>query len=76
MQSREFFRHLKKYYMEVIEPIGRVMSFIILTFLWLVVFGIYAIITKILRAIGIMKPAPTGWQDSPPEPPENVHYQF
>ena len=74
--SKSFLQSLKEYYLEVIHPIGRVMSFLMLTFLWLAVFGIYAIITKLLRAIHVMKPAPTGWVDCPPEPPENVHFQF
>lgn len=66
----------RRYYMEVIEPIGRVMSFLILTCLWLVVFGLYALIMKILRLLRITKPPVTGWHPVAQDPPEHMHYQF
>ena len=76
MPIKSFLKILKDYYLEIIKPIGLVMSAVVLTILWVVIFGIYAILTKLLRTIGVMKSVPTGWQDCPSEPPENVHYQF
>ncbi|MBU2259985.1 hypothetical protein KKC44_05275 [Patescibacteria group bacterium] len=57
--------------------LGRVMSFIILTILWLVLFGIYAIILKILSIHKLWKKPPdTYWVDPLLEVPNGMHHQF
>lgn len=49
---------------------GRMMSWLILTILWLVGFGAYAIVRK---CAGIFRSKPTtGWHVLPPEPSESI----
>jgi hypothetical protein len=57
------------------KVLGRIMSFIILTILWITAFGIYSIIGKISAA---MKKAPPdrGWLDVPPPLPDDLRRQF
>lgn len=75
MSFRSKLSAFRAYYMEVVRPIGLVMSKVILTALWLVVFGVYAIITMIFKMLGLHREK-TGWQKAEAEPPEHMHYQF
>ena len=56
---------------------GKVMSKIILTILWIVGFGMYGIIMKILRMFRRNASTPTTyWIDVPPVQPGDLHRQF
>lgn len=64
-------------WMEFAHVLGRIMSFIILTILWLVGFGIYAVILKISNAFSGTKPPPASyWIDVPALSPEHLKRQF
>ena len=76
MSLLQLLKKVKDGYLAVSHAIGAVMSRILLTVLWIVVFGIYAILIKCLRIIGVMHPERTGWQSVPTETAEHVHYQF
>jgi len=57
--------------------LGFVMSKIILTIVWIVGFGIYAIIIKLFLIRKLMKKKPeTYWIDIKQDPIENMKYQF
>ncbi|MBU0766749.1 hypothetical protein KKF55_03120 [Patescibacteria group bacterium] len=57
--------------------LGRVMSFIILTILWIFVFGVYAVILKILSIPKLWKKPPdTYWVDPLSEVPNGMRHQF
>jgi len=57
--------------------LGRVMSFIILTILWLVLFSVYAIILKILSIPKLWKKPPeTYWVNPLPNVPDGMRHQF
>lgn len=62
-------------WMRFSHALGRVMSAIILTLLWVIGFGIYAFI---LRIIGLFRrPDPsTEWRDAPEQSPESMRHQF
>lgn len=53
------------------HALGRVMSFLLLTLLWIIGIGSYALIRK---CIMLVKGEPTGWQ--PAEAESNLEYQF
>lgn len=56
---------------------GKAMSRIILTMLWIVGFGAYAIIFKMIRLFAKKAHAPgTYWIDVPPTQPGDLHRQF
>ena len=57
------------------KAFGRVMSFIILTILWIVGFGVYAIIAKIIAATRRVVPASTYWIDHRADA-DDLHRQF
>lgn len=67
------FSTLKHYYLEIFKPVGLVMSALVLTLLWILVIGLYALIIKLLRTLGIVKSPATGWRDCSPD---TIHYQF
>jgi len=57
--------------------VGKVMSKIILTVLWIVGFGMYGILLKIIRLFVKKAHAPgTYWIDVPPAQPGDLHRQF
>ena len=57
--------------------LGIVMSTIILTILWLVVFGAYAIIMKLWRLPKLFAKAPESfWVDTPKDFENSMRYQF
>mgnify|MGYP003989956991 FL=1 len=57
--------------------LGTVMSFLILTVLWIVGFGIYAIVIKIITFPKRFKTKPnTYWIDVEPTTVESINHQF
>ncbi len=58
------------------RAVGRVMSAMILTVLWLVGFGIYAIILKIARLFGKHEKQETYWIEMKKTGQESMKYQF
>ncbi len=68
---------LWKGWMAFSHVLGLIMSTIILTVLWIVGFGIYAIILRIVRIPKIFqKPAQSFWIDVSPDPKEHMRYPF
>ena len=63
-------------WMGLSKAIGAVMSRILLTILWIVGFGVYAIPMKIAAIFRKPPAAGTYWRDVLPEPPENMARQF
>lgn len=64
-------------WMEFSKALGMVMSKIILTILWIVGFGAYAVILKIIRLFVKKAETPgTYWIDVPPTAPDDLHHQF
>ena len=68
--------YLYRLWMAFSKVLGKVMSFLILTVLWVIGFGIYAIIVKIGMLFAAKKPADTYWVDLPPPEPGNMRRQF
>lgn len=69
---------LKKLYrswMAFSHVLGRIMSAILLTILWIVVFGLYAIVLKIMRLFSKSSPKDTYWIDVSKDPTD-MQYQF
>lgn len=62
-------------WMKFSHILGRIMSSILLTALWIVVFGIYAIILKVLRLFGRNTHPTTYWIDVSNESTD-MQYQF
>lgn len=58
------------------ELLGRVMSSLILTVLWVIGFGAYAIMLKIANIFTSHKKPKTYWVDPPPDFPKSMKYQF
>lgn len=70
-------RILWKGWMIFSHVLGIIMSTIILTVLWIVGFGIYAIILKIISIPSLFKKHPeTYWIDVKPETVDNMRYPF
>lgn len=64
-------------WMKFSHILGLIMSTIILTILWIVGFGLYAIILKIIMIPSLFKKSPeTYWIDIKPDPIENMKYPF
>lgn len=77
MAIPSFLRPLWHGWMRFSHAVGLVMSTIILTILWIVGFGIYAIILRIVRIPKIFqKPAASYWIDVSPDPKEHMRYPF
>ena len=57
------------------ETLGRIMSWIILTILWIVGFGIYGIIMKVVMLFK-RKQVDTYWVDPPKDFENSMKYQF
>jgi len=55
---------------------GQIMSTIILTILWIVGFGLYAIFWRIAHLIQKKTSAESFWIDSPESTAQNMHYPF
>ncbi|MCF7844971.1 MAG: hypothetical protein K9M03_04050 [Kiritimatiellales bacterium] len=85
MQCPKLLRPLYRAWCTFSTILGRVMSFIILTILWLTLFGIYAIIIKTISAIkkfpslfggGARGGYNTYWVDPLSEVPNGMQDQF
>ncbi len=69
-------RQLYDLWMAFSKVLGKVMSFIILTILWLIGFGIYAIVMKIIALTASKTPKATYWIEVPTLSEETFHRQF
>ena len=67
---------LYKGWMAFSHALGLVMSKILLTILWIVGFGIYAIPMKIATIFRPKKSLATYWHDVPAEYPDSMRHQF
>jgi len=70
-------RFLWKGWMAFSHALGMVMSTVILTVLWIVGFGIYAMVMKLIMLPKRFKKAPDShWIVVKPDPIENMRYPF
>ena len=70
-------RLLWKGWMKFSHILGLIMSTVILTILWIVGFGLYAIVLKIIQIPSLFSKSPaTYWIDIKPDPIENMKYPF
>jgi len=70
-------RQLFRGWMAFSHILGMIMSTIILTILWIVGFGIYAVILKIITLPARFRKEPDSfWIEVKPEPIENMRYPF
>lgn len=58
------------------KALGRVMSWILLTILWVTMFGVYAIVAKVIKLCTKKNSATTYWVDLEPEPAEHMKRPF
>jgi len=58
------------------HALGRVMSFVIHTVLWLVFFSVYGIMLKVLYLFQSKKEPKTYWVDPLPDVPDGIGVQF
>ena len=58
------------------EVLGRVMSWFILSVLWILGFGIYAMAFKTLHLVRPPRKTTTYWVDPPKDFPNSMKYQF
>ncbi|TSC59231.1 MAG: hypothetical protein Greene041619_67 [Candidatus Peregrinibacteria bacterium Greene0416_19] len=63
-------------WMEFSHALGKLMSFIILTILWIVGFGIYAIIMKIVALVRRPQPTASFWIPATVETAETMKRPF
>lgn len=75
MQLPPWLQRVKDVWMKFSHALGMVMSRILLTILWIVVFGIYAIITRIVSLFTASQRKPQ-WHDVPPEFEGSMRHQF
>lgn len=70
-------RALWRGWMAFSHVLGMIMSTIILTILWIVGFGIYAIILRIIQIPSFFRKTPeTYWIDAKPASVEEMRYPF
>ena len=67
---------LKKGWMAFAHVLGRIMSTIILTILWIVGFGVYAIVLKIISIRKLWQKKPESYWIDVSEKERNLKYQF
>lgn len=58
------------------KKIGIVMGFIILTIVWVIIFGIYALFVRIARLFRRRTPSASYWVDIPPALPDDAAHAF
>ena len=75
MNVPEPLQRLYALWMRFAHILGKIMSFILLSILWLVVFGIYAIILKIIRLFSRPSRADSYWHEVSQEE-SHLQYQF
>jgi hypothetical protein len=63
-------------WMKFAHVLGRIMSFILLTILWIVGFGLYAIPMKIISIFKRQPNRDTYWVDVPPKIENDMKHQF
>lgn len=69
--------HLFAAWKKLSHGMGIVMSFLILTVLWIIGFGTYAIIIKIITFPRRFRPEPNSyWIECEPSTPESMKHQF
>ncbi|MBM3228109.1 hypothetical protein FJZ27_04625 [Candidatus Peribacteria bacterium] len=68
-------RRLYDLWMRFSQVLGRIMSTILLTILWIFVFGLYAIILKCMRLVSRQSSKETYWIDVSDHSTE-MRYQF
>lgn len=71
----DFLKKLYRAWMGFSHILGRIMSTILITILWIVVFGIYAIILKVMRLFARKTSNETYWIDISKESTD-MRYQF
>jgi hypothetical protein len=85
MSSIAFVKHMKlppplnwlySLWMKFSHILGMIMSRIILTLLWIVGFGIYGIVMKIINLFKSKKSPDTYWRDPPTDFENSMKYQF
>jgi len=69
-------RWLKEGWMAFSHVLGRIMSWIILTIVWIVLFGLYGIIMKVVLLFRSRRTSNTYWVDPLPEVPDALTHQF
>jgi hypothetical protein len=70
-----FLKKLYRGWMAFSHVLGRIMSTILLTILWVIVFGAYAIVLKIIRLFSKTPPPNTYWIDVSKDNTD-MQYQF
>ncbi len=73
---RSFFRTIKRSWMAISRAVGLVMSSILLTVLWVVLFGLYAIVLKCICIFTRKKGTQESFWHAMPEEPGDYRYQF
>ena len=64
-------------WMKFSHVFGLIMNTIILTVLWIVGFGLYAIILRVLNIRQLFQKTPESyWHEAKPTPMEEMHYPF
>jgi hypothetical protein len=58
------------------KALGKVMSAIILTILWIIGFGLYGIVLKIIALTRKEEPKASYWVTLEKNPQDNMKYQF
>ena len=66
----------KDLWMAMSHAMGRVVSWILLSILWALVFGVYALIMKSARLFRRSGAPDSYWKPCPPEFPESMRHQF
>jgi len=67
---------LWKGWMAFSEVLGKIMSFILLTILWIIGFGLYAIVMKIGVLLRKEERKTSYWLDVPTDFPDSMKHQF
>jgi len=69
-------RWIRDGWMAFSHLLGLIMSKIILTIVWIVLFSIYGVIQKIISLLRPEKPQASYWVDPPAEAPDALRHQF
>ena len=75
MKLPKWLQRVKDVWMAISRAIGFVVSKILLTILWTIVFGLYNLVYRIGKGVGIIK-KPDGWLDTPAEFEGSLYRQF
>jgi hypothetical protein len=69
-------RQLWNGWKRVSRAIGIALSFVVLTIVWLVAFGLYALILRVIRLFKKKGNPASYWRDTVPESAENLLHPF